>query len=88
MDTEPDTLIVYLKLYAHLFVKDVREGHIIPTFHISKTMDLNSTSDPIPIPHRHAPRSSRSERATMSHARTLSPAAVEPIEPPMEEHQP
>ena len=50
-----DTLTVYLKRYAHLFVKYGHEGEIVPTFHFSKTTDLDSTSDLIPILHRHAP---------------------------------
>ena len=86
MDTRPDALTVYLKCYAHLFVEDGREGEIVPTLHISKTMDLDSASDPIPIPHRHAPQSSRSGHAMMSHGRTLSQAVVEPTEPPTAEH--
>jgi hypothetical protein len=55
MDVRPDALAVYLKCYAHLFVEDGQEGEIILTFHISKTMDLDSALDPIPIPHHHAP---------------------------------
>jgi hypothetical protein len=47
--------VVYLKHYAHLFITDGREGEVVPTFHISKTSDLNSASDPIPIPHCDAP---------------------------------
>jgi hypothetical protein len=49
MDAGPDVLAVYLKHYAHLFIKDGREGEVIPTFHISKTTDLNSALDPVPI---------------------------------------
>ena len=55
LDVGLDALAVYLKRYTHLFVEDGREGEIVPTFHISKTMDLDSASDPIPIPHHHAP---------------------------------
>jgi hypothetical protein len=55
VDAGPDALVVYLKHYAHLIVEDGREGEIIPTFHISKTMDLDSASDPIPISHHHSP---------------------------------
>jgi hypothetical protein len=47
--------MVYLKHYAHLFVEDGQEGEVVPTFHISKTTDLDSASDPIPIPHCYAP---------------------------------
>jgi hypothetical protein len=49
--------MVYLKCYTHLFVEDGREGEVVPTFHISNTTDLDSTSDPIPITHRDTPRS-------------------------------
>jgi hypothetical protein len=87
MDAEPDALTVYMKRYAHLFIEDGREGEIVPTFHISKTMNLDSASDPIPIPHRHAPQSStRSGRTTTTHGEKLSQAAVEPTGPPTEEH--
>ena len=56
MDVGPDVLAVYVKRYAHLFVKyGGQECDVVPTFHISKTTNLNSASDPIPIPHRHAP---------------------------------
>ena len=49
VDTGPDALLKYLKRYAHIFVEDGQEGEPVPTFHISKTMDLDSASDPIPI---------------------------------------
>ena len=55
MDAGPDIVAVYLKRYTHLFIKDGREGEDVPTFHISKTMDLDSASGPIPIPHSDAP---------------------------------
>lgn len=56
MDTRPDALPAYLKRYTHLFVEDGGEkGEVVPTFHISKTTDLDSTLDPIPIPHCHTP---------------------------------
>ena len=56
MDAGPNTLAVYLKCYAHLFVEEGREGEIVPTFHISKTLDLDSALDSIPIPHHHTPQ--------------------------------
>ena len=55
MDAGPNILAVYLKGYTHLFIEDGREGEVVPTFHISKTTDLDSASDPVPIPHRDAP---------------------------------
>ena len=56
MDVGPDVLAVYVKRYAHLFVKyGGQECDVVPTFHISKTMDLDSTSDLVPIPHHDAP---------------------------------
>ena len=86
MDTGPDTLARYLKRYAHLFVKDGQEGEPVPTFHISKTMDLDSALDPIPIPRRPTSKSSaRSGQMVTTHGETLSQAMVEPTEPPTEE---
>jgi hypothetical protein len=41
VDTGPDTLARYFKHYIHLFVEDGREGESVPTFYISKTMDLD-----------------------------------------------
>jgi hypothetical protein len=53
MDTGPEALAVYLKHYTHIFIEDGREGEVVPTFHISKTMDQDYASDSIPtLQHR------------------------------------
>jgi len=48
VDAELDVLVVYLKCYTHLFIGDGQEGEVIPTFHISKTIDLDFASNLIP----------------------------------------
>jgi hypothetical protein len=72
MDVEPDALAVYLKCYTHLFIKDGREGEVVPTFYISKATDLDSALDPIPILHRHTPQSTTRPGHTTTHGETLS----------------
>jgi hypothetical protein len=73
VDAGPDALRRYLKRYAHLFVEDGREGEPVPTFYISKTMDLDSASNPTPISRRSAFRSlGRSGQTTTTRGKTLS----------------
>jgi hypothetical protein len=40
VEAGPDALAVYLKRYAHLFIKDGGEGEVIPTFYIAKPQIL------------------------------------------------
>jgi hypothetical protein len=89
MDAGPFALTRHLKCYAHLFIKDGREGEPIASFHISKTTDLTPASDLILIPHRPASQSPERSRQTMTTRReTLSQATVESTKPPTEEDKP
>jgi hypothetical protein len=89
VDAGPDPLRRYLRRYAHLFVEDGREGEPVPTFHTSKTTDLDSASNPTSTPHCSTSQPlGRSGRTTTTHGETLSQAVVEHIEPLAEEHQP